>query len=363
MFKTFFSIIVALALAAAGWWVFVRDQGQPETKNPSTSSGQASNLPPDDGRFRWGVGIRPYALNRYSEELMAEQLDLARELGTHWVRLSWHGWHGEGAFAWHDKVIDMARARGLHVVLILEEINAPTNELNAPENARKKVKEIVAHYKGRVDYFQLLNEVSGAALKGSEFPGTNFERDYDLAIYQELRDWLKGAAQGAKEGNPHAKTLLTGQWTHTAMFERLIKDGAPFDILGWNWFSDMGEDLNGPVISKSLHQTITLLDKLKGFGKELWITELNFRPGESGMDEAKQAAYLKRTVERINGYQTFKALFVFELLDQSEVLPKGGKPEYYGIVKFDKDSQGNWIIGGKKLAFEAYKRVITKLSQ
>jgi len=347
-------LAVLVGLGGAGWFFFFKDRG--ETNTPSVRDLR----PPDDGRFRWGVQVRPNALNRYSEELMAEQLDLAKELGVSWIRLDWHNYND---FAWHDRIVDMAAERGLHVVLILEDIGAPTDSPNFVSNARTRSKEIAQHYKGKIRYFQLFNEVSGTLLKGPSQPGTDFTRDYDQAEYAKIRDWLKAAGAGIKEANPDAKLAISGQWTHTAVFEQLIKDGVSFDILGWNWFDDMGDDLNAPIIAETAHQKITLLDKLRGFGKELWITELNTRPGANGQDEAKQAAYINEVAERIYEYQAFKGLFVFELMDQAEVGSKGGANEYYGIVKFAKDSSGDWVIGEKQQTFEAYRQVITKLNR
>lgn len=344
--------------AGAMAWMYFRPASSPQKVPQITNEPIAP--PPDDGRFRWGAQVRPYALNRYTDELIQQQLDLARDLGVGWIRLDWHNFHD---FAWHDRLIDEARKRGLHVVLILEEIGVPASDTQVIEKAKKAAGEIAAYYKGKVRYFQLLNEVSGAAIKGPSQPGTDFARDYDAVKYRQIRDWVKGAGEGIKAANPDAKLIVSGQWTHTAMFEQLIKDGVSFDIIGWNWFSDMGEDLNQPVVGETAIHKITLLEKLRGFGKELWVTELNYRPDPAGQDEPAQAAYLKKVAERIYNYDVFKGLFVFELLDQSEVKAKGGKPEYYGLVKFAKDSQGRWIIGAKKQAFDAYKQVIGKLSE
>ena len=150
--------VILGALAAAGWWFFARDRGQPATSNPPPAT---STLPPDDGRFRWGVQVRPYALNRYSDELMMQQLDLAADLGVGWIRLDWHNFND---FAWHDNIIEEANARGLHVVLILEEIGVAAADPDVVAKASKAAGDLAKHFKGKVRYYQLLNEVSGAAL-------------------------------------------------------------------------------------------------------------------------------------------------------------------------------------------------------
>jgi hypothetical protein len=349
-------IIVAGLLATAGWWFFLRSPERSTINNQQSST----QLPPDDSRFRWGVQLRPYALDRYTDELMYEQLDLAQELGVGWVRLDWHNFND---FTWHDRIIEEANKRGLHVVLILEDIGVPTDVPNAPAKAGVRATEIATHFKDKIRYYQIFNEVAGTALKGPEYSGTDFARDYQEVKYREIRDWMKAVIPAISAADPDAKTIVSAQWTHTGFIEQLIKDGVTFDILGWNWFSDMGDDLNKPVIAETAIHKITLLEKLRGFGKELWITELNFRPDEDGMDETKQAEYLKKMSERIFNYQIFKGLFVFELLDQSEVKAKGGKPEYYGLIGFAKDAQGNWMIGAKKQAFKAYKQVVAGLSR
>lgn len=353
IFRWLIVVILVGALAATGWWFFLRQLAQRQPINQSTNQ-----LIPDDGRFRWGIQIRPFAMDRYTDALMDQQLDLARELGVGWVRLDWHNYKD---FSWHDRIVAESNKRGLHVVLILEDIGVPTGNPDSPEKAKIRAQGIADHFKGRVHYYQLFNEVSGSALHGPEFPGSNFSRDYDQAKYRVIRDWMKGATAGIKAADPGGKTIVSAQWTHTGFIEQLIKDGVPFDILGWNWFSDMPNDLNGVTIDE--HTGTSLLLKLKGFGKELWLTELGHRPGPTGQDEVKQAAYVKQMTERIHGYVSFKGLFYFELMDQSNVKAKGNKPEYYGMVNFAKDREGNWIIGSKKQAFDAYKQAISKLSK
>lgn len=307
--------------------------------------------------FKWGTQLRPYATNRYSDQLIDQQLDFAKELGVKWARLDWHNFND---FSWHDRIIDEANKRGIHIVLILEDIGVPTDTSGAPAKAKARVAEIVSSYKGKIRYYQLFNEVAGTALKGPDQPGTDFARDYNQVKYREIRDWMEAAISGIKDADPSAKTVVSAQWTHTGFIEQLIKDGVKFDILGWNWFSDMasGGYLDEPIVGETRDNKITLLEKIKGFGKPLWITELNYRPGETGMDETKQAEYLTRLATKLRQSGDFEAVFEFELMDQCQVNALGGKPVYYGLVSCAK-SGVDWIIGAKKKAFEAYRRVIT----
>jgi hypothetical protein len=347
--RKFLAVIIGVLLAgiaAVGYYVWINRQ-------PAAPPVPGYDVPTG---FKWGTQLRPYAANRYTDALMDQQLDLAQSLGVKWARLDWHNFND---FAWHDRIIDEANKRGIAVVLILEDIGVPSDVSDAPAKAKARAKEIATHFAGKIRYYQLFNEVSGTILKGPEYPGTDFKRDYDEAKYKEIRDWMKAAIAGIKDADGSAKTVVSSQWTQVAVIEELISDGIKFDIIGWNWFSDMmsGGYLDEPIVAETRDNKITLLEKLKGFGKPLWITELNYRPAAAGMDQTKQAEYLTRLATEIREGGDFEAVFEFELMDQCEVNALGGEPVYYGLVSCAK-SGSVWTIGAKKKAFQAYKEVI-----
>lgn len=311
--------------------------------------------------FLWGVTMRPHALGRYDANTWNKELNLAKDLGVKYIRIGWQydAWYNGklNPFGFHDKVFSQAKEKGLSIYLVIESNPAEISELKNPYmEGYNSAFQIASHYKGQIKYYQLLNEAGSTAIKGSDFSGEK-EEDYDAAKYVKVRDWLKGASEGIRKADSSAYRVITDQWLHYAFFDMLAKDKVDFDILGWDWFSDMGL-----MSEKKLADGTLILDKLKSFGKPIILAEVNGRPdgdnGQKGQDEAKQAEFIQKMADWAYNSKVIKGFIVLELMDVTNT--GRGYVDYYGLVNATEKKNGVGTIGEPKKAYQVYKEIIKK---
>lgn len=135
-------------------------------------------------------------------------IDYAAAIGIKWQRLhdcsnmckmKW-GNPRRGAYQWADEIVDYMRAKGLNV-LALPDYPAP---YAMPTNAQGQVcydndayrawcRELAAHYRGRIDHFEIWNE---------PYMSYFYRRDA-----KEHGKTFNAGAEGIREGNPDAKVI------------------------------------------------------------------------------------------------------------------------------------------------------------
>lgn len=305
--------------------------------------------------FMWGITARPSSLGRYVDSVWVTQLTLIKNLDAGWVRLTYD--HTAG-FAFHDEVINYIKAQGLNPYLVIE----PKGDFNLVKNpyadGYAKGLDISSHYRGQIKFYQIMNEAGSNALKAGA--SGEKETDFDPKKYERTRDWVKGASEGIKKGDPDAYRVVTNQWLHVAFLDMLARDNVDYDVIGWDWFSDMGY-----MGDKKLSDGTLLINKLRSFKKPIILAECNQRPdgknGKKGQDEGKQADYIKKMANWAwqNG---LKGFFVLELLD-SPPSESRNYVDYYGIVSIKQKNNGSWVPDEPRKAYETYKSVIDKYSR
>ncbi len=126
----------------------------------------------------------------------------------------------------------------------------------------------------------------------------------------------------------------------------------PFDILAWHWYSEMGE-------MTRVQGKLDLVTKLAGYGKPLWITEINRNGGSMNRGEKDQADYVGKAAAQLRGNPAIAALFIYELLDEPYFGPHSLE-SYCGLVELGRNGQNRWEVVRKKQSFETFKRVIAQ---
>ncbi|MHB1001969.1 MAG: glycosyl hydrolase [Armatimonadota bacterium] len=319
--------------------------------------------------MQFGVTGHPYVQEGYREIPLSVQLDLVADLGLKWYRTDWFHEIATKNPAEYDKLINEARRRGITILpIIFPPINcrseASLEEIRA--SSFKFAKDLAARYKGKITYWELDNELDLFTMiqkgevdrNGVEWlygagDGSVPEQFYD-GRYQKALAELRGLHEGIKAGNPKAKTMVNyGGWLHHGFLTRLIKeDKLPFDIIGLHWYSEMGD-------MTKVKGNIDVPSILKGFGKPIWITEINRRGGSIGDGgEQEQSKYVTSVVKQMKGIKGIEAFFLYELLDE----PYFGadNPEsHFGLVEIKKGSDNKWLVGRKKEAYGVYKNLVT----
>jgi hypothetical protein len=152
------------------------------------------------------------------------------------------------------------------------------------------------------------------------------------------------------------------------VINRLINDGVDFDVLGWAWYANDGDDVTKREAYPD-KSTINLGAELAKFGKTDWIVESNLadgtypNKGENTQDlEKKQADFIRTFVPKTLSSGYFSGYFFFALFDDPVAGEVADESEaHWGLVEVKKVGDENKIIRNKP-GFNAYRSVIESLN-
>lgn len=352
LFKSFLGI----ALVLISLVLIVKIVGKVRTQKVSKE--QTKLLEEAHKQFQFGVVLRPHALTAETsipekwadpKEVLDQELAFAKELGVNHLRANL-----EKEEDLNDYIVKKVAEEGFLLTLILDpEFKADFYKTANYQLGFKLGKEVATRFKGKVPFYQLANEATGVTIKKG-FPGYK-KSDYDPQKYKVFKDWVKGLSDGVKAGDPEAKRIISANWQGTAVMEMLVEDEVEFEIIGWNWFSDMGDIFNTEFEGKSHNLPQEVTQKLK---KDFWIVENNNQGGSFGKKEKEQARYISDFVKEIRKSPYVKGYFVFTLTDIAESINEA--EGNLGLVKVKENSDGTWKFGQKKPAFGTYQKAIKK---
>ena len=358
MKKIYLIVLACLVVGGGGgyltWRVFGGQSNPSSSPTPSSAASGGTGPATTISEFMWGVNLNPSSARKYNIETWNAELAYVTALGAKWIRLPFDN-EPANKFTIFDEMIGAANTAGINVYLGIGSSEPILSINDTYKDGEKVATEIASHYKGKIKYYQLMSEQGSTALKGSSYSGEK-ESDYDKAKYEKVREWMKGASAAIRKIDPEAKLVITDQWTHTAYFDMLTRDKVDFDVIGWNWFGDMGM-----MGERKLKDGTKLIDKLKSFNKPVILAEINYRPDKNGMNEKKQADYIKKMAEWAYNSGVIRGFLVHEMFD---LAPLGDrKADYYGLVKFEKAPDGGYTFGDPREAFTVYKEIIAKYSK
>jgi hypothetical protein len=309
--------------------------------------------------FAWGVTMRPNALAKYTPKSWDAQLVNVKDLGTKYTRFAWEHDAKPSPEKFTDGLIDKNEKLGLETYLIIES-DKPVSSLADPYQSGYDLSfKIATEFKGRIKYYQLLNEGSAEILINGTANGQEAGH-YNAAAYTKLFNYMKGMSDGISKGDPSAKKVVTMVYTHYVYLDWLKRDNLDYDVIGIDWYDWMGKFEDKKLVDGTL-----LYDKLKSYNKTLFFAEINALPGvdpvnsklKTVVDEPRQAKFISEEATWAwQNRQFIKGFFVLELVDNINTK----YPEYFGLVKAEKNAKGVYMPGTKREAFEAYKAVISK---
>ncbi|MEI7728789.1 MAG: glycosyl hydrolase [Verrucomicrobiota bacterium] len=320
--------------------------------------------------FQWGINGHTVSQEAYFHVPITTQLDLVSELGAGWYRMDWGAKTFQGSTARMDELVAEAGQRQIQLLPVLFASPGGRSKQATPEQIRAAAttyaQAVVSHYKGKITHWELSNELeahamirkgetsrSGKLWKWDGDPDGSSPDHYEETRYQRAKAEILGLQEGVKAADPNARTIVdTAGWLHFGFIERLVReDRVPFDILAWHWYSEMGD------LTK-VQGKLNLVELLKGFGKPLWITEINRRDGSKGGKEAEQAEYVRKVATQLRATPGIEAVFFYELLDQP-YFGKDNPESHYGLVEVVRGSDKKWQVKRKKEAFATAKTGMT----
>lgn len=240
---------------------------------------------------------------------------------------------GKPDYATTDKVVAWCRDRGIrlkgHPLLWGDEAGIPTwsHGQPSPDVQRRRVLDIMNRYRGKIDFWEVVNEPSHQPQPKIEQP-YRWARQADPKAYLIVNDYHVLA-----DGCPGFFQLLTDA----------ARSSVPFD--------GIGIQAHEPRLMRfPLDRVRTVLDQYAALGKELHITE--FTPTSHGQkiidpyrtgiwDEAAQAAYAVRFYRVCFAHPAIRAITWWDLCDGQSWLPGGGilrkdmtpKPVYHELER------------------------------
>jgi len=313
---------------------------------------KVNNLPSytDQNSFKWGIGFDPYPNGVHREDNFNTVVKKDQELGVKWLRIMVPDWD-MASLTYTTNAVERCSKEGFNVIVGFQ----PEQSYDSYDDPYKNGFDLahkVASQLSNINYFQLSNEPAAGAIKET-WSGVD-EESFDQEKYQKVAAWLKGASDGVKDVNPKAKKVITGHWLHVGFFDLLDKDKLGYDIIGWDWHQQ------SPDLTKieDQGQVYNLLDLLKKFKKEVWITEAGIYGGSQNGEQA-QADYLKQLANQTYDSGVVKGFFIFTLYDG---IPKQEQNENnLGIMELNQDQSGAWILGEPKTAYYEMQNIIKKM--
>ncbi len=307
-------------------------------------------------KVAYGVILHPNAQLLPVEKVIEAQMKAIKELGATFVKTDHITRTGETFLgsSYNDQIVKAAKEAGLNLVLVidwqLEDIE-PFKEADIESRAFEIAKKIAGRYLDKVRYYQISSEPGGLVLKSPFLPGLE-KSDYDEERYQKIKLWLKGTLDGLEAGDPKAKAFIVGQFLHLGFFDRLKDDGIDnYHGIGWDLYSDVADNLE--TIRYQAGE-FKLLEKLKSYDKELWLTEVAKRDGTTDGNERVVADYLERVFDFVEKTEAISGYFVYELTDQPAI--KGAEANY-GLIGLEKNHDGSFALGVKKEAYWKLKEL------
>jgi len=303
--------------------------------------------------FMWGVTMGPSDLNRYSSSVWQKQISTATDLGVDWIRLKFDS-ENEDPFKRNDEEIKYLTKANLRVVLIIEQ-DASKNNANIDhyKDGYDDGFKIASHYKGKVKFYQMINEGGGGTIRQPTMSGQT-EDQFDEEKYKIVTAYLRGVSEGIAKADPDAWRIVNMGWTHVGYLDKIVKDKIEFDVIGIDWYGWMGS-----FGEKKLENGQLLFDKLKSYKKPLIFMEVNADSKGKIVYPEKQAAFISEIgAWAWQNKDYVKGFFVLSLFDGVNNAREDA--EYFGIVEAKKNPSGTYVPGKPRESFYAYQELIKK---
>ncbi len=333
---------------------------EPQSQGSSAASSELAELPPvRSDSVIFGINGHPLRQVAYSLDggSVEEQFDYLDSLHISWYRIDVVPDSDGMVGTKFPELVRTAASRNIHVLPIIT--NRPRSGQTPAEaygEAFRIGKGFALRYGELLTHVEAGNELdSWPLLSKGEGDGSNIEQ-YDADTLAVVTAWLRGLTRGLRAGAPKLLIIINAAgWHHWAFFDALRRDTVGYDIVGYHWYSDMG-DIDAPVAGGK-----STIDHLYDLNKDIWITEINSR-AKVPSDPRDQAYWVHRHVRDFSRFGRVKAFFIYELYEERAFLdddkPSNDAEAFYGLISCPADPVH---CSGEKVpkpAFDAYRFAI-----
>lgn len=314
--------------------------------------------------------------------------DMVKDLGVDYVRedVRWNKIEqkkGIYNFSFYDKVVDAWTSRGIKPMLLVfygnplykgttsigqgDGSNIPSNDAEFDTFVKaygNYTYEIVSHFKGKVNHFQIFNEYDG---------NLNRELGSDIQTMRYVK-LLKEAYKRAKEANPDSVIISSGIGTEQVQKNNYVDKffyygGAGYyDKFAVHSYCYWGTFYGGISRCNQVRNLQPIYDLMKQYGdgdKKIWVTETGMPSSGDGYKDgaliikttnlsvSNQALAITETMNEFKKYPFIENVFWFTFRDRPDQ-PVYNVEHNFGIV---------YANGTAKPAYYTYKNVIAEYKQ
>ncbi|MFC6099793.1 glycosyl hydrolase [Olivibacter domesticus] len=301
--------------------------------------------------FTWGINGHPFTQHQYRFSTWNDQINLLDDLGMDSYRIDLP-LINTGVAKNEKLILDFfKRLKAIHVkpmpVVFPKENMDITDSIGSYKSFFNQGEIFATRYGEFIDVMEIGNEWDVRVMKkGKPVDGTKREH-FNLEESKKVMWILAGFIDGVKSVKPSMKISLSVVWTHLYYLELLKHYQIKYDIIGYHWYSNMGNITNvrkpyGDILSKVKYL----------YNKEIWITEFNTHQGTRKKTFKEQDEYIKETLNQLLKQGIIKGFFIYELFDQAALKGKYPSEVSFGITYLD---------GGhyeKKPVYNTYKEII-----
>jgi hypothetical protein len=260
-----------------------------------------------------------------------KQIQLLKELGIKWYRLNIQTKPDGSASS--SMLFDALRVAGensgvsLLPMLYLRTLSFDKSESENYQRGKTLGSNFAVKYGRHFTYYNLGNDLELPLLLPNRTGQSSSH--YRQAQFKTTAAYLKGMDEGLKLKDPGAKTMISAGWLHYGFLQMCQSYGVKFDVVGYNWYSDMEgpaakPPFNIPDITKKLAQLFP--------SKPIWFTEFNYRyKVGSRTNEADQSAFVTKFIAKCKSNPQVKVAILYELLNEPYKSPQESE---YGIMKW-----------------------------
>lgn len=305
--------------------------------------------------FLFGVNTHCDFYPVYRRSNAEEQLKLIREMGCGIVRVNFYN------FDFSDFYVPLANANGLKVMLVVDGHVDDFSEGYNKEADFELFRKVAERYDGnhgfgKVDYIQLSNEVDVKISRyNPNFKDGETVEEFPQPIMQRAYEHFANAAAGIRAAKNDVKIVINAGWKHYGMFLYMKEKGIDFDLLGWDWYTDMSKAMERE--GKRSFQLAETLHEL--FGKDIIVCETNaWTNGPINDDDVTNWDDLFRIIDDAASYPYVKGLILYECCDEMTFEQDGAfnREAHFGLVK--SDTHGNML--GIKPVYYKLKEYFTQ---
>ncbi|QNL52047.1 glycosyl hydrolase 53 family protein [Olivibacter sp. SDN3] len=301
-------------------------------------------------QFAWGINGHPFTQEAYKKSTWEDQIAFIKDLNlSHYrfdVILTQDGLvHNHQLFS---GFLEKLKAKGIVAMPVLSpRTKKMVGDSSTVYQTYFSQGEAFAKKYGRFfDVIEVGNEWDVLLMKKNASVDGTKPQHYDLDEAKKRMWLLSGFIDGFKSVKK-IKVSLSLTWTHWYYLELLEQYNIDYDIIGYHWYSNMGDILNarkpyGNILSKVEEK----------FGKEIWITEFNTHLGARKSSLERQQTYVETTIQRLIKQGIVKGIFIYELFDQPALAKRYPSEVNFGLI-YKEDSSYR-----KRPVYYAYQSLI-----